>query len=50
MASDFSTPQSHAIKEGSSVLVKVGVSRVICHMDSSAATMDVMMDVMMVAG
>ena len=40
MASDFGTTQSHAIK-GSSVLV--GVSWVLCHMDSSTATMDMMM-------
>ena len=42
MASDFSTPQSHAIKDGSSVLVKVGVSGVLCHLDSSTSTTDVM--------
>ena len=42
MAVDCSTPQSHAIKDVSSELLKVGVSGVrVCHLDSSTATIDV---------
>ena len=42
MAFDFSTPQSHAIKEGSNYCTgKVGVR--VLHLDSSTDTMNVMM-------
>ena len=43
MTSDLCIPQSQAIKDGSNVLVTFGVSRVLCHMDSSTATTDMML-------
>ena len=45
MASDFSTPQSHEIKYRKSVLVNVGVSGMLCHLDLLTDTVDIMSDI-----